>query len=61
MQRREALIQEADEEASMGGKVLSSAVEQLEGVSRYEAGLERRLFRLINELRGLQINRVRAA
>ena len=49
------------EQSSMAGKVLSSAVEQLEGLSRYEAGLERRLFRLINELRGLQVNRVRAA
>ena len=60
-QRREALIAEADEQSSMAGKVLSSAVEQLEGLSRYEAGLERRLFRLINELRDLQVNRVRAA
>ena len=59
--RREELLVEADQGASMSGRMMMSGIEQLEGLSRYESGLERRLFRLLAELRQLQGGRVEEA
>ena len=60
-QRRDELLAEADKGASMSGRMMMSAIDQLEVLNGYEAMLEKRLYRLLNELRNRQGQRIEEA